>query len=140
MLRGFSYQPTWVDFAIFWGLCLSGVGLGVIFQMEIGAYDYLYWPPMALIVIVFIIAGMQIWRLRVVISHQQVIIRRIFPSNNIKLPISTIIDVDTNKHSFIINTRSYGRIKLVRLGRLQPLMAALSHVGIHVTQKGEAHV
>ena len=139
-MHTYRYQPTGVDCAIFWGLILTGIGVGVIFQMEIGAYDYLYWPPIALIVIMFVIAAVQVWRLQLGIDHQQVIIRRIFPSNNIKLPINTIIGVDANKYSFIIDTRSYGKIKLVRIGKLKSMLSTLSTVGIHVTQKGETNV
>jgi hypothetical protein len=136
----YRYQPTGVDCAIFWGLILAGIGIGVIFQMEIGAYDYLYWPPMAFVAVMVIIGIVQVWRLQLVIDQDQVIIRRIFPGNNITLPINTIIGVDANKYTFIISTRSYGKIKLVRIGHLNSLLADLSTVGIHVTQKGETNV
>lgn len=139
-MHRYRYQPTGVDCAIFWGLILAGIGAGVIFQMEIGAYDYLYWPPLIFVALMLLIAIVQVWRLQLVIDQQQVIIRRIFPSNNIALPIDTIIDVDTNKYSFTLNTRSYGRMKLVRIGPLKPLLTALSNVGIHVTHKGETNV
>lgn len=139
-MHNYRYQPTGVDCVIFWGSILAGVGLGVIFQMEIGGYDYLYWPPMVWLVAVLAVAIVQVWRLQLTISSQQVIIRRIFAGNNISLPINTIINVEANKFSFILNTRSYGKIKLVRIGKLKPLLTALAKVGIQVTQKGEANV
>lgn len=139
-MHTYRYQPTGVDCAIFWGLILAGIGTGVIFQMEIGAYDYLYWPPMAFVAAMVIAGIIQVWRLQLVIDQDQVIIRQIFPGNNIQLPINTIIGVYANKYSLILDTRSYGKIKLVRIGHLHSLLADLSTVGIHVTQKGETNV
>jgi hypothetical protein len=140
-VQRFFYQPAWLDFSIFWSAILAGASLAVILQMEFGGYDGLYWPAIGGLVLVILIAVLQVASLRLALTPDALVLGHVFPANRLTIAWSALNGVSIQGHVLILETRAYGKIRLVRLCRLQKLAAAFAQAGVKVTtRKGKSRI
>ncbi|WP_262314647.1 EbsA family protein [Lacticaseibacillus parakribbianus] len=139
--KRFCVQPDWLDFSIFWALIVSGVALAVIVQMEIVGYGIPHPLPTVMLVLVLVLAVAQLQRARLIVGPDRITVRRLSPANTLHFAPADLQAVTTTRNTISLTTRQYGCIKLVRLGRVAPLEAALeSALGGVSPRKGASHV
>ncbi|WP_461214768.1 hypothetical protein [Lacticaseibacillus sp. GG6-2] len=131
-MQRFYYQPAWLDFSIFWGGIVAGLGLCIIIQMEFGAYDNLYWPAVGLGVALVLVVLRQITSFKLSLSATRLTLGRFFASNRLSMPLAAVTEASATAHSITLTTKSYGKITIVRLARMAQLLTALKQANIHV--------
>lgn len=138
-IKSFYYQPSWIDFSIFWSGAVALVGSSVILQMEFGAYDSVFWPAVLLLAATLGGCVIQIFSRKLTLSPQVMTLARFTRRHTLTIPLGSIRTITAKTHSLCLDTTTYGKITIVRLVNLQKLCSAFADAGLIVVHRKGNH-
>ena len=127
------YQPTWIDFSMFWSAIVFGLSLAIILQLESTS---LSWLAVAVAGVTILVAIVQILLLRLVATPKGLRLTSFFKSNTINLAWADIEDFTNGRLTVMLKTKQYGRVSFLMFGKKRKQkIVALIKKGLETSTK-----